>query len=239
MRTPFKIAFVSVVAALAIAAGSVSAAAIPISDVYCHNEKDNYTGNPGDMINGSGMNGTANTGDPTWPTGQGDPSTWTATDNNYRSEWQSQALLDSSTSTNSKIGWAIFDLGSSADLADLYIWNERENSGRYTATFNVYVAATPTNAVTHGPTGSTAIDYDFASGGWTLINTAAVLTGTYQGDRVVALNATGQYVGVEILSNGGDPAKVGLAEVAITPEPATLALLGIGGLVALRRRRRV
>jgi len=227
------------IAVLAISAVPAGAAAIPITGVYGHNEKTNYTGTITDMIIGSGMNGYGVDGKAGWPAGEGDPSTWTATSTNYGCEWQSGDLLAGTENpTNGKIGWAIFDLGAAAVLDDLYIWNERENSARYTKTFNVYVAETPTVAPTHGPTGSSSIDYDFSSGGWTLINTGGALTGTWKGSQVVDLGGiTGQYVAIEILSNGGDAARVGLAEVAITPEPATLALVGVGALLLLRRRR--
>ena len=230
-------------ATLAFTATSANADAIAVSDVYGHNEKDNYDGKINDMIIGSGMNGYGVDGNPGWPVGEGDPSTWTATSNGYQSEWQSQDLLDDELPVNDKIGWAAFDLGAAtANLDELYLWNVRENSGRYTKTFNVYVAETPTVALTHGPKDGTSIDYDFSSGGWTLINTGGPLNGTYRGNQVVSLGGnTARYVAVEILSNNGDGNRVGLAEVGITviPEPSTFCLTAFGllGLLAWRRRR--
>ena len=200
------------------------AGAIPIADVYGHNEQDNFgMGFITDMINGSGMNDNDADGVPGWPAGEGDPSTWTVTSNAWQAEWQSRDLLGDGDEgedvpTNGKIGWAVFDLGAStADLEDLYIWNQRENNGRYTASFNVYVANSPAVPLVHGPTNSTSIDYDFSSGGWALINPGGPLNGAFQGDQVVGLGGiTGRYVAIEILANNGDQDRVGLAEVAVT-----------------------
>jgi hypothetical protein len=195
-----------------------SAMAVGIDTVFGHNEKSNYDGKINDTIIGSGMNGYGVDGNPGWPAGEGDPSTWTVTSSAYQMEWVSGDLLDDEGPVNGKIGWGVFDLGSIvADLEDFHIWNVRGDGSGYAASFNIYVAETPTVAVTHGPGDGTSIDYDFASGGWTLINTGAPLTGTYQGNQVVELGGTSaRYVAVEFLTNGGHGDRVGLAEVAVT-----------------------
>ncbi|MBT3294476.1 MAG: hypothetical protein HN919_14795 [Verrucomicrobia bacterium] len=225
-----KVLAVAVVV-IGIVAGTVHAAdaeVVAIPTVFCHNEKNNYTGYITDMITGTGMNGNGQDYTGSWPTNM--PSSWTATTSAYQAEWQSGALLDSGVSINSKIGWAIFDLGSVYTLDTFYIWNVRENSGRYTKTFNVYVAEAPTAAPTHGPT-SGGDDYDFSSGGtgWTLINTGAPLNGTFRGDQTVDISGnSGRYVAVEILFNNGDGSRVGLAEVGITiipPPEGTVVLI--------------
>lgn len=223
---------------LAFSASAHAATVIPITEAYAHNEFSNFTQGEDDMINGSGMNDNPETGDAGWPAGEGLPSTWTTTSNAYQSEWQSGALL--SGATNSKVGWAAFDLGSvTTALDELYIWHIRENSARFAATYNVYVASTPTVALSHGPDSTnSAIDYDFASGGWTKINDSA-LTGTYQGASVIDLEGTtGRYVAIEILSNNGDANRVGFAEIGITaiPEPSAALLGAIGALLLFRRR---
>jgi len=189
---------------------------IVINDVYGHNEKNNYDGKIADSINGSGMNGNGEGGVAGWPAGAEEPSTWTVTDSGYRFEWQAQSLVGSGS--NSKIGWVVFDLGSiTAGLSDLYIWNLRNGNDSYTKTFNVYTASSPSAGLSHGPTDGSSIDYNFASGGWTLVNTGGVLSGTFQGNQVVDLGgSTARYVAIEILTNGGNGSKVGLAEVAVT-----------------------
>lgn len=239
------------VAATALA-GVAHGAVVPVVAVFGHNEKDNFTGNIVDTINGSGMNGNGDTGSVTWPTGAGDPSTWTLTSpypTTYRAEWQSAALL--SGASNSKIGWIVFDLGTTVtNLDKLYLWNEREDQPRTIEDYNVYYATSPTVAVTHGPTNTTALDYDFASGGWTQVG--STLTMSWRGttgeattvNDIVALgDISARYLAIEILSNGigvtGNTTKVGLAEVGVSvvPEPTSLTLLGLGGLGLLRRRR--
>ena len=159
-------------------------------------------------------------------------------------EWQSGDLLGDGetgddTPTNSKIGWIVFDLGSVQTLDELYIWHVRENAGRVATDFNVYVASTPTVSLTNGPTGGNSIDYDFSSGGWSTVATG--LVGTHQGSSVVDLSGnSGQYIGLEMIANGGDSQRVGFAEVGITavPEPSVFVLIGLAGMALLARRRR-
>ncbi len=204
---------------LGILAGVVQAEVLPIVEVFGHNEKDNYDGKINDMIIGSGMNGNGWNGDPDWPVPGVAPSTWTATSSAYQEEWVSLDLLDDEGPVNGKIGWTVFDVGSVVtNLDSLYIWHIRNSANSVSVSFNVYVAENPTNAVPHGPTGSTSTDYDFASGGWTLINTTGAITGGARyGTEVVDLSGNnGRYVAIEILTNGGNGDRTGFAEIGIT-----------------------
>ena len=218
------------------AATGQASTVVPVTEVFGHNEGTNYSGTIGDMSNGSGMNGYGLDGSPTWPSGEGLPSTWSVTSDFYGAEWQSRALV--SDGSNGKIGWAVFDLGEiTAGLDELYIWHIRENTNRVATLFNVYTASAPSVSVSHGPT-SGFLDYDFASGGWTTIATGQ--TGTFRGTSTISLGGVdARYVALEVLSNGGDTTRTGFAEVGITavPEPAP-ALLGSLGLLLLLRFRR-
>lgn len=186
---------------------------IPISSVTGSNG-GNYAGTLDKMIDGSGMT------QPDILT----PSTWTATSNSYPDEWQASSLL--SGATNSKIGWAAFNLGSSiSNIQDLYLWNVREDAARGTNTYNIYYGDSPTVALPAAPpTNTLGSDYDFSSGGWTLFNTSGALSVPQSGSTPDSANAvvdlggiSAQYIGLEMLTNHGTSRpNVGLAEVAIT-----------------------
>ncbi len=238
-------------AAVLFVASAHAATVVPVVEVFGHNESSNYTGTITDMINGSGMNGYGVDGSPTWPTGEGHPSTWTLSSTSnpqqlnptYGGEWQSQDILDGEAgddvATNGKIGWTVLDLGSvTANLDEFYLWHIRENSGRVATDFNIYLSSSPNVAVAHGRTNGTSADYDFSSGGWTSIYTGQ--SGTQSGLQVFDLNgASARYIGIEIIDNGGDATRVGFQEVAVTavPEPVVALLGGLGFLGLLRRRR--
>ena len=194
-------------------AASANAAVVTVTGVT-GSHGGNWAGTLDKMIDGSGMDRPD----------ASDPSTWTAISNAYQDEWQTQAFLIGAT--NSKIAWCVFDLGSSTNgLQDLYLWNVREQADRGTGTYNMYYGNSPTVPLPPAPeTNTLGIDYDFASGGWTLLNTSGVLTLAQKGevpapaDGVVALgNISARYIGLEMLTNQGSTrANVGLAEVAFT-----------------------
>ncbi len=223
-----------------ICATLANAVTVTVVDVYGHNERTNYAGTIDDMIIGSGMNGYGVDGNPGWPAGEGDPSTWTATSNGYQSEWQSIGTLDPGTSINGKIAWTAFDLGSvTSGLDKFYIWNERERNDRSVDQYNVYYAATPTTPLVHGPTGgSSNNDYDFSGGGWTQVGSTASMPFRSSGDGGAAQveldlgGVSAQYLAVEILSNRGWNGRTGLAEVGITAtEGAPPTLVGELGVL--------
>lgn len=220
---------------------SANAAVVGITGVTGHHTGQRFgypVGNLPNMIDGSGM----------LIPDSNDPSTWTASGSAWQNEWQSNSLL--SGATNSKIGWVVIDLGSAtADLDNLYIWNERENLGRTTDSYNLYYASAPTIPPAPNPgTQNTLIgDYDFASGGWTQLGSTASMSSRFDvGEANIANDVIGlgritaQFIGIEILSNRGDANRVGIAEIAVTtvPEPSSTALLGLGALALLLRRHK-
>ncbi len=246
-------------AAIALHQAATAATVIPVTIAYGHNNRDNFGGNITDVYNGSGMNGydwtngQANNyvaAPPTWPAGEGDPSTWTITSSQYRDEWQSDAILDATTSINSKIGWIIFNLGSpTVGLDEMYLWNGRQIGTNTMKDFNLYYSTSPVVPANQGPTNTTSVDYDFGVAAWTKVNSSSVLTladnnnATPQG--VYSLGGvTAQYVAIEILNkHAAGPyatnTRVGFGEVGFTaiPEPSAALLGGIGALILLRRRR--
>lgn len=246
-RIAMMTAAVAVVAIMLGANAAHAETVTPVS-VTGHNGGQGFGSPSGElitMIDGSGMS----------KPNPNDPSTWTAISNSWPLEWQSTSLL--SGASNGKIAWTAFDLGSAtAGLKELYIWNERENQARSADEINVYVATTPGTALpaTPGETATSADvgfgagDYDFSSGGWTLITNTNLTWRNTAGanpNGIISLGEiTAQYIAIEIISNGvgttGDANRTGLAEIGITVAPAPAALpagLAMLGLVAARRRR--
>ena len=88
---------------------------------------------------------------------------------------------------------------------------------------------------THDPSGGTADATLLDS--MVLAETEAVGVSETQ-TMQIDLGSGYDYLLVALSAKGGDAAEVRLERVDITPEPATLSLLGLGGLVAMRRRRR-
>ena len=182
-----------------------------------------------------------------------DPNQWVANSNSWQTEWQSGSLLNSGTSVNGKIAWVAIDLGSVvANLDELFLWNQRENNGRFTDDYNVYISSAPSTALPPdsqqsgfaNDVGWGAGDYDFASGGWAAIHSGNMSNRNADGNAVNDVinlgSASARYIAIEILSNTGDANRVGINEIAVTqiPEPASLALLALGGLCVAGRRRR-
>ena len=124
-----------------------------------------------------------------------------------------------------------FDLGNSYNLTGTYIWNYNnpDSSPRGFTDFEIYVGGSG------DPTASTLIT---ASAQISQNSIGAPNTAEFE--SFVASNV--RYVRFRSLATGAND-RVGLGEVrfdgTLVPEPSSFALLGLGGLALLLRRRRV
>lgn len=182
-----------------------------------------------------------------------DPTQWVNSSTDWKTEWLANSRLDSTTSLNSKIGWAVIDFGSVATQLDsMYLWSNRNaGAGELTDEYNVYYSSgVGIDALPAMPNSKTNVgDYDFSSGDWTQLgstNTLPTPSSPYTPDATLALGGiSAQYIGIEILTAqdgvGTTSDRVGLAQVEFTqviPEPASLVLMGIGTLMIAGRRRK-
>jgi hypothetical protein len=133
----------------------------------------------------------------------------------------------------------IFDLGAVYTINSFHVWNYNENS---------------TPAIPPGPqvgrgVNDVSVEYGTTAAlGSTVpgITNFAIADGTdtYTGEDFGGLSFNAQYIMFDINSNHGDAnAFYGLSEVqfdgvAVIPEPASLAVLGLGSVMMLVRRRR-
>jgi hypothetical protein len=130
--------------------------------------------------------------------------------------------------------WISFDLGQAYDLNAIYLWNYNENhssgEGRDIKDFTVEVSANGSTWVAPSSGGSQTA--------------AEVLEATTpHGAETLAMTASNvQYVRFTIDSLHKTQAYGGLAHVGFegtaVPEPSTTALLGLGGLALILRRRK-
>jgi hypothetical protein len=209
------------------------------------NGGDRYGTGMAALINRSGIDTSADTND---------PSVWVSAGSDYKDEWMPWYFKDGdnqpTTGLNGKIAWASFDFGASTSLDTLYLFNSNYQGGNTGINaFNLYYADSPSVPLPTEPainafssTGATlAGDYDFSSGGWSLLNTSGTFTATKAGNTSVDLGGiTARYVAIEAITNYGDThlgGRSGMDEVVFVsvPEPSSsmLMLLGIGGLPAM------
>jgi hypothetical protein len=235
MKKQTKTSVVFAAAGIAFAACSASAAVIAPTFVTASHGGDHYGTNTLATYDGIGVT----------KIDANDPSTWSFDGNTYQNEWMGASITGGGT--NSKTGFIIFDLGSSQALGDLWLFNNNYSGGSSgTQGFNIYVADAPTVALPSAPAKSApyeGADYDFIDGGsgWSQIGGQEALA--QQGIGSYTLGVTARYVAIEQLSNYGDTNggnRTGFEEIAITavPEPTTTALLGLGGLALILRRRK-
>jgi len=153
--------------------------------------------------------------------------------------------------------WVFIDLGNNYDLNSVDLWNygtsslgDQDVNGRGVDGFELFVGAAGATI----PVGASATA--FSGAGWTSVSSnilaptglASHLTAPgdlYDGQSFAVTNSNVRYVGIQIKTRLGAPtpytvAAVGLGQVRVNavPEPSSTALLGLGGLTLILRRRK-
>jgi len=255
-------------AAIVLSAGPANAGVLPVTGITGHDGGNwpNWHGHLSDMVNGldatiidtgtgddrtmSGMKTTAvDPGDLQDPA---DPATWTWS-GSYKETWHANSVLAGAgdpdqgidPAINNKLGWVVMDLGSVvANLDNAYFWaSGGAGDAEKVDGYNLYLSSgVGIDALSAMPKSQAKTgDYDFSSGDWALVKAGNLGTAVGALDSTVSLGgASAQYIGIEITSLHGTGNRMAIAQIEFTqiPEPATMALLGIGGLMVLRRRRR-
>jgi hypothetical protein len=158
-----------------------------------------------------------------------------------RNMWLSQApgsvQYDSSGGSQTQTGasWIHYDLGDTYTLVDLLVFNFNEKDGG-------------TSYTDYGMR-DVYIEYSTDDDTWSMLGTGTIefaqanASDWYEGFTVDMGNVSARYVVMTADSTNPDwrsqtDSAGGLSEVRFhTPEPATIALLGLGSLALLRRRR--
>lgn len=242
-------AFAAAMTAFSLSANG--AIVIPVTSVTASGS-GNYSGDTTKMTDGSNMNDNPTSGGSL----VGDPSTWTRTNTLYQGEWQStgstNGVLYTPTSDNNKMGWVTFDLGSVEGLNELFMWNVHNGSTTEIRDYTIHFS----DAALNLPGSSSVVDYAFsAANGWSAFGSFTMAATQSNGNGAEAVHDvsgnSARYIGIEILTNNGNytdngngtaSGRVGLSEFAVTaaavPEPSSTALLGLGGLALIFRKRR-
>ena len=145
-------------------------------------------------------------------------------DDSHSAGWPGMHWL-SIPGTGSDDVYAVLDLGATYLLGDVRIWNYNENFGLSSVTdMDILVSA---DNVTYNP-GISIVGLVQGPG-----------VDTYDYSETFAMGGvSARYVYLDVV-DAVDPSYAGLSEIRFyeVPEPATIALLGLGALALIRKRR--
>ena len=202
MQIKIKTTLAAATAGLALSANAASVLAIAGVESSGYG---NYAGTQTKLTDASGMNGNTSSG----PGQSGDPNTWTATSNAYQAEWQSagntNGVLYTPNSHNNKMGWIVFDLGSSQAMDEIHMWNVRAGVTTEVRNYTIHFSDTAIGV----PTNDAVQDYQFTgANGWSAFGSFTMAATQATGNGAEAIHDvsgnSAQYIGIEILTNNGN-----------------------------------
>lgn len=167
-----------------------------------------------------------------------DPATWIGQSSLWQSDYQGAYYAVGASKTLTGNAWMIFDLGSTkTNLSKIYIWNVTESAQRGMKDFNVYYATSPSALpaawAKSNTLSTTRAEYDFSAGGWTVHGSTYTLLdrgGLYDAVIDVSSIPSARYIGIEMLTNGGEAnGRAGLNSLVFTETLPSMEWTGQGG----------
>ena len=163
--------------------------------------------------------------------GSGLPSDVPALSGTHDNTFEDHFLGIGSTVANEDVE-LIIDLGTTTTIGSISVWNFNEGGT------DINTGQLLTGRGAKNVTISSSLD----NASYTLVGTFEFAQATgladYAGFQIPVSVASARYIKFEMADNHGNDFGIGLAEVQFdsVPEPGTLALLGLGGLMIARRR---
>ena len=120
-----------------------------------------------------------------------------------------------------------FDLGGAFDVSGVALWNQNDGGPGLAGSTGVQDVVFSFS--------NNGVDFFAIGGGAVAFGAEPNLSSTAQLANWSSVNAA--FIGMEIVSNHGDTTFAGFAEIRFLPTPGAVAVAGLAGIAAMRRRR--